>query len=268
MTSITSISNIPSNYHCHRRLYKLVWGDYNCSECGKSKVLFRDSYEWCPHCRKKFSVKGETFFRHSKLSHKTLYMLVWCWQQKWTISEVRKATNLSYYTIRKWYKKFRLQLPEDSTKLYGEVEVDESFFGKLRFGKQKLVIGAIERHSRQIKLQIITDRTRSTCERFIERSIAKGSLVATDGLDSYNELHLLGYDREDCNHSLGIFGPTNHIENLWSVIKRQVRRIHNTLSFSRQDLQAILGEYELRHNRPELFYNVDNYLFYCSGLLH
>ena len=268
MTSITSITNIPSNYHCHRRLYKLIWGDYSCPECSKSGILFRDSYEWCPHCRKKFSVKGETFFRHSKLSYRTLYTLVWCWQHRWSISEVHKTTNISYLTIRKWYKKFRQQLPEDKTKLYGEVEVDESFFGKLRFGRQRLVIGAIERHSRQIKLQIITDRTRATCEDFIKRSIAEGSLVATDGLDSYNELHLLGYEREDCNHSLGIFGPTNHIENLWSVIKRQVRRIHNTLSFSYEDLAAILGEYELRHNRPELFYNVDNYLFYCSALLH
>lgn len=265
MTSITSISNIPSNYHCHRKLYKLVWGDHNCPECGKSGILFRNSYEWCPHCRKKFSVKGETFFRHSKLSYKILYTLVWCWQQKWTISEVKKATDLSYYTIRKWYKKFRLQLPKDDTKLYGEVEVDESFFGKLRFGRQRLVIGAIERHSRQIKLKIITDRTRATCESFIERSIAPGSLIATDGLDSYNEVHLLGYEREDCNHSLGIF---NHIENLWSVIKRQIQRIHNTLSVSYEDLSAILGEYELRHNRPELFYNVDNYLFYCSALLY
>ncbi len=115
MTSITSITNIPSNYHCHKRLYKLVWGDYTCPECGRNGVLFRDAYEWCPHCRKKFSVKGETFFRHSKLSYKTLYTLVWCWQQQWTISEVKKAINLSYYTIRKWYKKFRLQLPKDDT---------------------------------------------------------------------------------------------------------------------------------------------------------
>ena len=59
---------------------------------------------------------------------------------------MKKATSLSYYTIRKWYKKFRLQLPSDNTGLYGEVEVDESFFGKLRFGKQRLAIGAIERH--------------------------------------------------------------------------------------------------------------------------
>lgn len=274
MTSIASnkvirnISGIPSNYHCHRKLYKLVWGDYACPECSKCGMKFRDSYEWCPHCRKKFSVKKETFFRHSKLSYKTLWTLVWCWQNKWSISEVHKATNLSYLTIRKWYKKFRLQLPEDDTKLYGEVEADESFIGRLRFGHQQLVIGVIERHTRRIRLRIIRDRSRATIEHFIADTVEPGSMIATDALKSYNELYLLGYEHEDCNHELGIFGPTNHIENLWSVIKRQLRRIHNTLSFSYDDLKAILGEFELRHNHPELFYNVDNYLFCCSALLH
>ncbi len=267
MSRITSINQISSNYHCHKRLFRLVWGDYNCPHCNRSGLKFRDSYEWCPHCRRKFSVKGETFFRNSKLSYKTLYTLIWCWQNNWSMGEVKKATNLSYLTIRTWYKKFRLQLPRDDTKLYGEVEVDESFFGKLRFGRQRLVIGAIERHTRHVKLRIITDRTRKTVENFIEDSILVGSLVATDGLESYNEIQFLGYDREDCNHSKGVFGPTNHIENLWSVMKRQVRHVHSNLSFSYSDLMAILKEHELRHNRPELFYNVDNYLFSCSGLL-
>ena len=121
MTSITSINQIPSNYHCHRRIYKLVWGD--------------------------------------------------------------------------------------KTKLYGEVEVDESYFGKQKYGKQRLVIGAIERHTKQIRLQLIYDRSRISCERFVQRSVCSGSLVATDGLDSYNELRYLGYDWTSCNHNVGIFGP-------------------------------------------------------------
>ena len=182
MTSITSINQIPSNYHCHRRIYKLVWGD--------------------------------------------------------------------------------------KTKLYGEVEVDESYFGKQKYGKQRLVIGAIERHTRQIRLQLIYDRSRISCERFIQRSVCSGSLVATDGLDSYNELRYLGYDWTSCNHNVGIFGPTNQIECLWSVLKRHIRRVHRVLAFSHRELGLILKEWEVRHNRPELFYNVDNYFFTCSGLLH
>ena len=267
MTSITSIHQIPSNYHCHKRIYKLVWGDYTCPHCNRSGLLFRSNYEWCPHCRKKFSVKATTFCHHSKLSYKMIYTLIWCWQQKWTISEVKKATSLSYLTIGRWFWKLRTQLPRDKTKLYGEVEVDESFFGKQKFGQQRLVIGAIERHTNKIKLQIIPDRSRTTCECFIERSVRTGSFIATDGLDSYNELGCLGYDWVSCNHNVGIFGPTNRIECLWSVIKRHMRRVHRVLSFTHEELSLILREWEMRHNRPDLFYNVDNYFFTCSGLL-
>ena len=268
MSSITSLSQIPSNYHCHRRIYKLVWGDYACPHCNKSGLIFRSSYEWCPHCRKKHSVKATTFFRYSKLTYKDIYTLIWCWQHRWTVSEIRKATGLSYLTIRRWIWKFREQLPKDKTRLYGEVEVDESFFGKRKYGKQRLAIGAIERHTKQIKLQLIHDRSRATCEGFIRRSVRPGSFVATDGLESYNELAYLGYDWTSCNHNIGIFGPTNQIECVWSVIKRHIRRVHRVLAFSHEELALILKEWEVRHNRPDLFYNVDNYLFTCSGLLH
>lgn len=67
---------------------------------------------------------------------------------------------------------------------------------------------------------------------------------------------------------IGIFGPTNQIECVWSVIKRHIRRVHRVLAFSHEELALILKEWEMRHNRPDLFYNVDNYLFTCSGLLH
>ena len=104
MSSITSLSQIPSNYHCHRKIYKLVWGDYTCPHCNKSGLIFRSSYEWCPHCRKKHSVKATTFFRYSKLTYKDIYILIWCWQHKWTVSEIRKATGLSYLTIKRVHR--------------------------------------------------------------------------------------------------------------------------------------------------------------------
>ena len=53
----------------------------------------------------------------------------------------------------------------------------------------------------------------------MEETIKKGSLVITDGFGGYNEIPSLGYNWHACNHAIGFFGPTNHIENLWSVIK-------------------------------------------------
>ena len=94
----------------------------------------------------------------------------------------------------------------------------------------------------------------------MEETIKKGSLVITDGFGGYNEVPSLGYDWYACNHAIGFFGPTNHIENLWSVIKRALRYIYRDLTFSLEDLSLILREYETRYNEPEVFYNVDSYL--------
>ena len=63
-----------------------------------------------------------------------------------------------------------------------------------------------------------------------------------------------------CDHLAVFYGPTNHVENLWSVIKRALRYIYRDLAFNLNDLELILGEWENRRNNPYLFYNEDNYL--------
>lgn len=53
-------------------------------------------------------------------------------------------------------------MPVDETMLEGVVEVDEAFFGKQRYHNQRLVLGMLERHSRRLKLVVITDRDQDT----------------------------------------------------------------------------------------------------------
>jgi IS1 family transposase len=194
--------------------------------------------------------------------------LIWCWQQKQTVGATRSLSGLSYYTIRQWFRRFRLALPADTTILSGLVEADESAFGRQRFGRQTWVAGAIERGSRRIKLRIVPDRGRETLEQFTLSSIQVGSQVNTDAWGAYNELYLLGYTHDFCNHSIGHFGETNLIENLWSVIKRHLRSLYYG-KLTLKDLPLILNEWEIRQNQPELMYNVNNYLraVSCSGLL-
>ena len=265
-----SIADIPTNYNCHRKLHKIVWGDCKCPSCGEDSLKFADSYEWCKLCRKKFRVKSETIFKNSKLSFQNIWVLIWCWQNNQSIGTAKFLTGLSYLSVRNWYRKLRNALPDHSGDvLEGIVELDESFFGKQKYGKQCCVIGAIERDKtlgkRRVKLEIIADRYRDTIEKFVLDNVKIGSTTFSDSHGSYTELYLYGYKHSACNHNRGYFGPTNLIENLWGVIKRQVRRVYGYLSFSLEDLNGILKEWENRQNNPELFYNVDNYLFYCCS---
>ena len=268
-TKPLGLMDLPSNWQCHKQLFKIVWGVETCPDCG-GKLLFRSSYEWCKQCRTKTSVKSETNFRYSNLSYRQIYALIWCWQNKQSIGSIRQIVRLSYPTVHKWLDKLRSLLPEDKSKLSGLVEIDESFFGKMKFTKSggfKLVVGAIERDSRKVKLEIVTNREQSTLEDFVLNTVEGGSQVNTDCWYGYNDLSWIGYTHEQYNHSKGHFSGTNHIESLWSVIKRHIRSVYGKLS--QVDLKLILREWEARQNRPELMYNVSNYLnaVVCSGLL-
>ncbi len=301
---MNSITKIPNETTCRKKLHKIIWGDYSCPNCMSKNLKFRSKYEYCPDCKHKFSIKSESIFKNSKLELRTIYALILCWQNKCSIGEVTRTVSVSYYTARKYFDLFRKNLPNDRINdvntaptnlvevkkdknlelrryvyrdgsyedtelvsndlLSGLVEIDESYFGKKKYGRQTCVVGAIERDTRRIKLRIIDDRERETLESFIVANVKVNSLIFTDGLPSYNQLPEIGYGHEDCNHSKGDFGPTNMIENLWGVIKRHLRQVHKNLSFDRDKLDNILREWENRQNSPELFYNVDNYLKRCA----
>ena len=264
---MNNILDLPSNWQCHKQLFKIVWGMEVCPDCG-GKLLFRSSYEWCKKCRLKTSVKSETWFKNSNLSYRQVWLLIWCWQQKQSVGSTRQLCGFSYPTIRRWFRRFRSALPQDKTLLSGLIEADESAFGKQKFNKQAWVIGAIERYTRRVKLEIVKDREQNTLEDFVLRTVEGGSQINTDLWRGYSELSWIGYTHEPYNHSLGHFSGTNMIENLWSVIKRHLRSLYyGRLTLT--DLPLILNEWEIRQNQPQLMYNVTNYLkaTACSGLV-
>ncbi len=267
---MNSITDLPNEHHCHRNFYKCIWGNATCSKCGSKKLKFRKNYEYCPDCKHKHSVKADTFFKGSNLSYKRIYVLIWCWQQKIGIGEVVKLTGMSYPTVERWIERFRKALPESDVVLEDIVEIDGSYFGRYKHGSQRLVAGAINPGSKQIVLKVVTNRDSEAVESFVNLYVKRGSLIRTDGLKSYNSESLEGYDHESCDHAMGYFGITNHIENLWSVMKRALRHIYRDLTFPLKRLNLILREWENRYNNPELFYNVSSYLKLrgCSKLVN
>lgn len=68
------------------------------------------------------------------------------------------------------------------------IDVDGSYFGRRKFGSQRLVIGAINPMTNRIRLKVIPYRSRKCAEDFITRAIKERSLVITDGYKGYDEL--------------------------------------------------------------------------------
>ena len=124
-------------------------------------------------------------------------------------------------------------------------------FGKRRFGGQKIVIGAIETDTRKLRLQIIPDTEQDSIELFLEHWVTRDSHLITDAGTGYLGVEWLGYTRDIYNHSRGRFGMSNHIECIWSAVKRHMRKLYGSIPTNH--LQNILNEWMARHNQRSLF---------------
>lgn len=254
-----SLADLPSESCCKQIIYELLTKKKLCS-CGHKIAWKRNrDYGWCKNCRVKIRPKAKTWLRSSKLSYQTIFKLLYCWQSRQSPGASRLATGLSYTTIARWYKRFREHLPADGGELLsGIVAVDEAWFGKRRYGKQTIVIGAIETNSRKLRLQVIPDTEQDSIELFLQNWVAKDSLLITDCAQGYSDVEWLGYGREAYNHSKGHFGQTNHIECVWGAMKRHMRKLYGSIPTN--NLEYLLSEWMARHNQRSLFETPENYL--------
>lgn len=257
---MTSLAELPSEAVARHIVEQAILGGRRaCPVCHQHLKVSR-TYLWCRVCRKKIRPKALTWLAHCRLTYRQLLALIWCWQQRQSPGTARLMAGVSYTAVRRWYWRFRKQLPKErkADKLTGLVEVDEAFFGKRKYGGQTMVVGAIERDTRRLRLQIIPDREQDTLELFLTAHVAPSSLILTDAHAGYSDLEFYGYSHERCNHSKGHFGPTNQIENTWGVMKRYLRKLYGCTPT--KQLQLILNEWMARHNRQSLFASPYNFL--------
>lgn len=254
---MTSLADIPGEARCKQLMYELLTKQ-PCHPCGR-RIAWKREYGWCRTCRVKIRPKAATWFRGSNLSYQQLFRLLRAWQARQSPGSVRVATRLSYLTIQRWYARFREHIPPDGGELLsGVVAVDEAWFGKKRYGGQTIVIGAIETDTRRLRLQVIPDTEQDSIELFLQSWVSRDSHLITDCGSGYNGVEWLGYTREAYNHSAGHFGQSNHIECIWSAMKRHLRKLYGCVPT--RYLTGFLNEWMARHNQRELFESPLHYL--------
>ncbi len=252
------MASIPSNYQCRLLVERIIFGkECRCPKCSGSLKRSR-KYYWCNTCRKKLYLRSLTWLKGSKLSYQSLFLLILAWQGNVAPGAVNSLVKLSHPTIARWYERFRVHLPREVEILDGTVEVDESYFGRKKHDNQRIVIGALLRDVKKLRLKIIPNGSQDELEDFIWENIAATSLVYSDGNPGYYDLTGFGYGHEICNHSKGHFGGTNQIEATWSWIKRQIRRVYGQIKTEK--LEQFIVEWEARVNYPHLFEDPKNYL--------
>ena len=243
---------VPSEHSIRARFRVLIFGSRpRCPRCGKTDARTSGHRYHCRRCRRKFSLTSGTWLKATKLSWRQRWILLWCFCHRY---QPRQAASLADVTIRiarEWYDRFRTHLPDRGRVLKLHVIADEGYFGKRRTGNQRIVAGALEPRSKEIRLRIVPDTEQDSLEKFLWDHVSLQTMVWTDAHKSYGDIAWMGYGHEREVHEHGQFGKTSAIERVWSFSKWLTRRMYHHVWGER--LPRYLREIEWRFSAPETF---------------
>ena len=267
----------PTDEDCARYLAKLRWDEgFSCPRCGPGDcwLTARGLYV-CSACQKQVSVLAGTIFEKTRLPLLTWFRAIWFVTMSkggMSAKELQRELGCSYHAAWLMLHKMRIAMKRpgrDESMLTGDIEVDESSLGgpspggkRGRGAEGKVIIAiAVERLGvnaqsgrwklGRARIETIPDTTGDTLKDFVARNCEPGSVIYTDGLNSYKGLDQLGYEHEATAVSLSnepahVVLPAVH--RVASLVKRWLLGTHHG-GWAAQHAQSYLDEFVFRFNR-------------------
>jgi len=185
--------------------------------------------------------------KHSKLSDYKIKKIMSCFCSDIDATKTAQILGINRNTINRYYKIFREVIYKKQSKdlslFFGEVELDEAYFGAKRLrgvhmpqkrGRgtwKQPVFGVFERNGR-VYTEIIPDAKSTTLRKVIRGKISIDSVIFTDGWRGYNGLVDIGYGKhlrvnkkkEGFVNDKGVH--INGIESFWSFTKRRLSKFN------------------------------------------
>jgi transposase-like protein len=225
------------------------------------------------HAKRSFSAKVGTVMEDSPIGLDKWLLAMWMvanckngvssWEMHRTIGVTQKTA---------WFLLHRIRLALDNIPASkigandgGPVEVDETAVGpdpykmhsdrrtkqRAAYGQKPkaIVMGMLDRDSRQVRAQMIPNVKRETLQNAILEQIEKGATVYTDGWTGYDQLAAQEYIHATVNHANEYVRGQIHtqgIENFWSLLKRTLRGTY--VAVEPFHLDRYLGEQCFRFN--------------------
>jgi transposase-like protein len=261
---------------CQEYLAVCRWPEgYKCPRCGNTRayVIVKQKRWQCAACRHQVSLTSGTILHNTKTP-----LTVWFWAAYLMATDKRGLSALllqrqlglrRYETAWLMLHKLRRAMINFSREpLHGDVEIDETWVGgpqpgirgsrQLKGRKAALVAVAVEKRgtrSGRIRMEVIPDFGKATMDKFIQRNVAPGSTVYTDGfwafpgLDQTRIKHVARNQpsRSELSHGASSTVPLadRAIGNLQALL------IGTHHGVSRRHLQVYLDEFVFRHNRRQ-----------------
>lgn len=264
---------------CKQYLYQLRWPDgFCCPRCGNQRAWTtkRGLYH-CSHCDFQVSVTAGTVFQGTRIPLRIWFRVIWHMvSQKQGVSALglQQVLGLQRYETT-WIMLHKLRtvmVRPGRNRLFGTVEIDETYIGGTRIGKRgrgaankSLVVIAVEdknNHLGRIRLRRVPDASATSLIQAVQESVEPGSAVRTDGWNGYRGLTTLGYQHIIARQSENIGDNLLPLVNrVTALLKRWLQGTHQG-AIRVSHLDYYLDEFTFRFNRRtsrsrgKLFYRV------------
>lgn len=239
----------------------------SCSIVKSKKHLNGYCYQ-CKVCLKRRPILLDTLISKPKIKLSDYLLAIYKHLQLEFEQDVLRNLEISkksYQTIKKQIGLcFRNHFNTlSSTKLGGlgvKVQVDETVIShgpipncpsNLNDDHRGLIwlLGIIEEQSKSIKLILLPNRSVETFSSIFKEHLLEGTTVLTDGHRSYpGAVQAINGQHIVVNHSLGFKNSngfhTNNVENLWSIMKYEVKRRRGILH---SNITSFLEEFSFRY---------------------
>lgn len=222
----------------------------------------------CGKCRKKHSIRSDSFFFRSNLPLKVIVFVIYLWTVGSSIGETLKHLkgHITDKPLSDWFSFIRdicTYCNNRLRKFNGICEVDESFVGCIKkygrgvsgqirgHNKGPTVFGIIERITKYIKLFYVADTKATTLIPIILNHVEVNSTINSDGARCYSSLgnnftHNVVIHQDEFVAADGTH--TNNIENVWSHMKNKHRQMHGARETMRKQY---LDEFVFRWNNRQ-----------------
>jgi transposase-like protein len=261
-------SRFATEQACRGYLAQLRWPQgFACPACHATAAWSTGrGLRMCAGCGRQASVTAGTIFQDTHTS-----LVLWFRAAWWVVSQKNGASALglqrvlglgSYRTAWTWLHKLRRAMVRPGRdRLSRRVEVDETFVGgveagggRRHIGKKALVVIAAEVRGPaigRIRMRRVADSSAESLLPFVQETVEPGTVVITDGLQSYRGLPKLSY-RHDRRVLLGGGESADailpRVHRVASLLKRWLLGTHQG-AVSREHLDYYLDEFTFRFNR-------------------
>ncbi len=256
----------PNEDACLDKLFELRFKNLVCPVCEGikpySRVKNRRCYQ-CPDCSHQIYPTAGTVFEKTTTPLTHWFFLIYLQtttRNGVSAKEVERLMNVCVKIARRIAHQIKkLTLDNDTTPIFGTVEVDESVIGgklknkhnsvrkKMSVNDNKTTVMGFVCRNGGVRAKVLDGR--KTFKELVRENVDKQSLLITDNYNAYAGLDIEYWKHEIINHVANEYVRgdyhTNTIENYWSNLKRTIKGTH--ISVSAKHLQKYVDEVSFRY---------------------